>query len=168
MVNVWSKRSEGDEAAVIQTFTEADVDYLCNQVYPFIQMINAKMSFDNEFTLNLIESNWTIHDFGDAISTSAKSPQQASVGQQIVIAKDLIKRLMAKNWSTVEIIAGTPVLQRFVWIESKRAQFEIRGYTPTERDEEVYKRLFENLKDVEKWEYDRPKAEKRGGVGTAS
>lgn len=158
---IWEQRGSGDETLgkvqVAPAVSEADIDYLCNHIYPFIQMINGKMSFEKEFTLTLRRLNWVINDFEEAISASAPSRDRANIVSQAEIAKEIIKLVMSKNWPSIEIIAGTPTLQRMIWIEAGRAKLEVTGYAPTSKDEEVYKRLFEYFKAKgEAWEYPHP------------
>lgn len=172
MSGVWAQRSLGIELPKnIKSALHNDIKYLCNYVYPFIQVVNTDAVFTEETTLTFIPlaNGWIIHDYGEAISTAvphdmkgkksgstgaaAVAPGQVVAGSeisaQIEAAAHIGKMIAEKGWKSAEFIAGSDLMRRFIWIESKRFGFEIsKEYTPTVADERCYSRLEKHAQKV--------------------
>lgn len=153
ITNVWTQRNLGiDLAQNIELFTPADIEYLCNNYYPFVQLINSEAIFDEEVQIKFITTSfgWTIHDYGDAISTSAshdiKNRMGSDTTKQIDAAYEIAKLIATKGWTAIEFIAGSALLQHLLWITSKRYNFQIKGYAPTAEEEKCCERLKKHLK----------------------
>ncbi|CAL7959437.1 conserved hypothetical protein [Gammaproteobacteria bacterium] len=156
--NIWSERDLGVDAATDQIFdvvSEADVEYCRNYFYPFIQLVNTNAVFDEELPLTFVKAStgWVIHDYGEAISTSAPylAEQQktaSSILDQAKTIEEIGKLIATKGWISVEAIAGTQMMKRFVWIEAKRSKFDLVGYVPSASDEKCYDRLAKRAKDM--------------------
>jgi hypothetical protein len=123
-----------DKSAIMRRkISEDDVDYISDHNYPFIQLINPEAEFGKEFSLHFITTSngWIVHDYGGAISTSAPHTKDGnkacSVPDQIKVAKEIAKMI---NWPSVELIAGTPMMEFLLWVE---LQLELIGYEPSEK-----------------------------------
>jgi hypothetical protein len=73
--DLWGRRIAGiefDESKIFRPITPEDVAYLRNK-YPFLQLINTEADFSKEIVPEFItsKSGWTIHDYGDAMSSSS-------------------------------------------------------------------------------------------------
>ena len=126
------------------SISQNEIDYLQNQVYSYIQVINASASFDKEPTLNFIkENNWKIYDYGDAMSTAAPYGANNYYNQTKIIKKiaDLIDE---KKWPAIEIVGGTQMMMHFLWIEESK-----RGKNLTTRLNnafiEIHKEILEEI-----------------------
>lgn len=177
-LNVWGERDLGVDTFAARTFdsvSDADVKYYTNFSYPFIQLVNANTVFGNEMPLNFVEASngWQIHDYSEAISASAPhsgdlKKNAASVLNQAKIAEEIAKLINAKGWTSVEVIAGTEFMKRFIWMEGKKAKFDLTGYTPTASDEKCYERLAKRAKDMGLvWEYSVARVDLKEGSTTA-
>src|SRR3972149_7571634 len=169
--NIWTQRSLGISLPKnLESELHANVEYLCNNLYPFLQLVNVNAVFTEETMVNFIlaSTGWIIHDYGEAISASAlhgkkpKKKDEASgdgeggddgasggsggIGDQIITASEIAHLIAEKGWSAVELIAGTKMMQRFIWVESKKYGFALSGYTPDANDEKCYDRLVKNAK----------------------
>jgi hypothetical protein len=59
-------------------------------------------------------------------------------------------------------------MKRFIWIEGKKAKFDLIGYTPTAGDEKCYERLAKRAKDMGLvWEYSVARVDLKEGSTTA-
>ena len=163
--NIWTQRSLGISLPKnLESELHANVEYLCNNLYPFLQLVNVNAVFTEETMVNFIPAStgWIIHDYGEAISTSAvhgvkpKKKDEASgdgegggsggIGDQIITVAEIAHLIAEKGWSAVELIAGTKMMQRFIWVESKKYGFGLSGYAPDANDEKCYDRLVKNAK----------------------
>jgi hypothetical protein len=71
---VWTQRNLGIELPKnLESVTSSDVEYLCDNSYPFLQVVNSDAVFTEETSIDLITAStgWIIHDYGAAISVSA-------------------------------------------------------------------------------------------------
>jgi len=175
--NVWSERDLGVDTTADRDFdavSETDVEYCCNYFYPFIQLVNANAVFGEELPLAFVKAStgWVIHDYGEAISSSApySAEQQRAVSGVLDQAKtieEIGKLIATKGWTSVEVIAGSQMMKRFAWIEAKRYKFDLIGYTPNASDEKCYDRLAKRAKDMGLvWEHPI-KIQPQSGITTA-
>jgi len=151
--SIWTQRSLGIELPQdIESLTSVDVEYVCDNFYPFLQLINSEAVFSEETSIKFTTTStgWVIHDYGDAISTSlphtTKGKERGGTMGQIAAASEIANLIATKGWAAVELIAGTPMMQRFLWIESKRYGFDLKGYEPDAGDEKCYERLMKSAK----------------------
>ena len=176
-LNIWNDRELGVDSSIAQLLTEVsetDIDYVCNYKYPFLQLINANAVFYEEFPLKFVTAStgWVIHDYGEAISIAAPHElAQASASNIINQAKtveEVAKLIVAKEWSEVELVGGTTMLQRLIWVESKKCNFALLGYTPSASDEKCYERLAKRAKDLGlSWEHAPAAKIQQTGTATA-
>lgn len=166
--DVWNERGLGVDTIMAKAYDSVSVNdnqNICDNVYPFVQLINSNAVFFDNQEIKFIQTpqGWSIHDYGQALSVAAphNNNQLYAIIDSAVQAKiiqEIGKIIMQKEWTAVEIIAGTAVMKKYLWIESKRAKFELAGYTPNESDEKSCKRLEELFKkNKQVWEYDLPK-----------
>lgn len=149
--NIWNERDLGIDTTKAQSFdsvSDSDIEYYCNFSYPYIQLINTNAVFAENMSLNFIQAStgWVICDYGEAISTALPHSLEqkkniSGVTAQAKTAKEIADLITTKGWTSIEIITGTAIMKRFIWIESKRAQFDLSGYTPNTNDEKCYDRL---------------------------
>lgn len=156
--------------------SDADIEYYCNCYYPFIQLVNASAVFSEELPLVFVTAStgWIIHDYGEAISvasphTTQQKKNTCNILAQAKIAEEIIKLVGAKNWSSIEIIAGTQAMKRLMWIEAKRVKLDVAGYTSSPSDEKCYSHLAKHFKNMGVvWEYPLTrKIQPKEGVTTA-
>ncbi len=72
--DIWTQRSLGIELPQnLEDVNATDIEYICNNSFPFLQIINSNAVFDEETSTKFITTStgWVIHDYGDAISVSA-------------------------------------------------------------------------------------------------
>ena len=144
--NVWTQRSLGIELPKdFESLTAFDIKYICNNFYPFLQVINSDAVFSEETKVNFVPAStgWTIHDYGEAISTSApkNSDGNSRILAQYQTMADVATLIAAKRWAAVELISGTQKMQSFLWIELKRYDLELKGYEPSDNDKKLSERL---------------------------
>lgn len=166
--DVWNERGLGVDTIMAKAYDSVstnDNQNMCDSVYPFVQLINSNAVFFDNQEIKFIQAanGWSIHDYGQALSVAAPhndNRQYAIIDPsvQAKIMQEIAKIIMQKEWTAAEIIAGTEMMKKYLWIESKRSKFELSGYTPSESDEKSYKRLEELFKKNKQiWEYDLPK-----------
>ena len=132
----------GNNSILKQEVSDIDVEYITDNNYPFIQLINPEAEFGKEFNLRLINTanGWVIHDYGGAVSTSAPHSKDngnaCSIPNQLQVAKEITK--IIKGWPSVELIAGTPMLEFLLLTE---ANINLIGYTPSKEREKRYEFL---------------------------
>ena len=177
--NVWSERDLGVDTFAAKNFDSvsgADIEYYSNFSYPFVQLVNANTVFGEELPLNFITAStgWVIHDYGEAISASAPysvdmKENITSVLDQAKTAEEIAKIINAKGWTSVEVIAGTESMKRLIYMEGKKAKFDLIGYTPTANDEKCYERLAKRANDMGLvWEYHVARVDLTEGSTTAT
>lgn len=167
--DIWGKRERGIPIPEIQwgPIRHQDVEYLLNQ-YPFLQIISTEPNFPEEITPQLITANsgWTIHDYGDAMSTSPgewlfgyfeKNEEEEGgksggtiagkgtiVNQAYLTAQQMVAIAMEKGWPGIEIVAGNPLMCWAAWMLAQDYNFPLQGYEPTR----VEKRKRERIKSA--------------------
>ena len=163
--DVWNERGLGVDTIMAQAYNSVSMDdnqILCDNVYPFAQLINSNaVFFDNqEIQFIQLPSGWTVHDYGQALSVAAphNDNQKCAIidpSVQAKIMQEIAKIIRQKEWTAAEVIAGTTIMKKYLWMESKRAKFELTGYTPSASDEKSYERLAKLFtKNNQEWEYD--------------
>jgi len=166
--DVWNERGLGVDTIMASAYNSVsanDNQNLCDNIYPFVQLINSNaVFFDNqEIKFIKLPNGWTIHDYGQALSVAAPHNDKQKHGIihssiQAKIMQEIAKIIVQKEWTAVEIIAGTNTMKKYLWVESKRAKFELTGFTPSESDQKAYDRLAKLSKNNKQvWEYDLPK-----------
>lgn len=177
-VNVWDQRSMGifSPDTALDSISDEDIEYICNYIYPFLQIINTNSMFGEEQTVNCIiaSTGWVIHDYGEAISVSAPHTMEgrerwSSIVEQAKTVEEIANLIAKKGWNSVELNAGTPIMRRFIWMESKKINFTLNGYAPSEEDERAYARLAEHAKEMGiNWKHATIKVEPVTGAAAAS
>jgi hypothetical protein len=72
---IWAQRKLGiDLPNNMEDISPANIDYVCDNSFPFLQIINSDAVSYEEGTINFVTTStgWTIHDYGEAISLSAR------------------------------------------------------------------------------------------------
>lgn len=166
--DVWNERGLGVDTIMASAYDSVSADdnqNLCDNIYPFIQLINSNAVFFDSQEIKFIKlpNGWIVHDYGQALSVAAphNGDQKYTIihsSMQAKIMQEIAKIITQKEWTAVEIIAGTNTMKKHLWVESKRAKFELTGYTPSEADQKSYERLAKLSSDNKQvWEYDLPK-----------
>lgn len=166
--DVWNERGLGVDTIMANAYNSVSTDdnqNLCDNIYPFIQLINSNaIFFDNEeIKFIQLPGGWTVHDYGQALSivTPHNDNQKHAIIHSSIQAKimqEIAKIIMQKEWTAVEIIAGTNTMKKYLWLESQRARFTLTGYEPSESDQKACERLAKLIKNNNQvWEYDLPK-----------
>ena len=173
--NVWSQREHGlelHELNALGAIGKNDVKYICDHVFPFVQILNGEVNVGNISAVKFVTTNyaWDVHDYGEALSVAAPhGPEYAEssldegggedgegsgiIGQQIDAAEKMAALISEKGWSSAELIAGTEMMKRFLWIAAKRYGFKLNGYNASEVDEKRYELLLERARKMDvDWE----------------
>ena len=69
---------------------------------------------------------------------------------QAKTAEEIMRLIVEKGWTSVEVIAGTEFMKRFVWVEAKMAEIDLIGYTPSAIDERCYGRLAKYFEEIKR------------------
>lgn len=175
--NIWNDRELGVDASTAQLLaevSEADIEYVCNYKYPFLQLINANAVFYEELPLKFVTAStgWVIHDYGEAISIAVPHDSVQAGASNIVnqakTVEEVAKLIVEKEWSEVELVEGTTMLKRLIWMEAKKFNFTLLGYTPSASDEKCYERLAKRAKDLGlSWEHASTAKIQQTGTATA-
>lgn len=149
--NIWKTRNSlgMDLQRNLGIVTPEAVQYLCS-LYPFLQLIHADALFSETTEVKFISeplSGWIIHDYDEALSTAAPqdSGRKKGVMAQVNVVSELVNLIATRRWSKVELIAGTVLMSRLLWIESKRWGFELTRYEPTDGDRKCCSFLMEHI-----------------------
>lgn len=73
---IWRRRELGihlpTDVDFLRPITHADIEYLCNNQYPFLQVMNTAADFESEVFPEFVglPNGWVIFDYQDAMSTS--------------------------------------------------------------------------------------------------
>jgi hypothetical protein len=143
-----------------------DVRYLCDFVYPSLQLGSPKHDL-SKAQLSIIEAKngWKIMDYGDVLSASALHDKEASSGsgtiikQQFDVAFAMMELVKKRNWhdgdggndgsgegelkpSEAEILGGTPMMCRFAWLAAEILKIKLNGFTPTAEDQKWLEALY--------------------------
>ncbi|MFT3741329.1 MAG: hypothetical protein QM752_01390 [Gammaproteobacteria bacterium] len=162
--NLWEERLFGTELPQLEwnrPITPAEVKFLLSQ-YPYIQVINSEATWEETIIprFKRVMSGWVIHDYGEAMSTSAgqylfgpgnpeampltEEEEESSGGQGTIIKQSfnsaiaLVEMAMEKGWPGIEIVSGTDFMQWAVWAAAQLQHFPIIGYEPTLREKKKY------------------------------
>lgn len=151
VTNVWVQRDLGlDLSENLTAVTPTDIEYVCDNVYPFLQVVNGDAVFAEETTVNFIPTTngWVIHDYSEAISVAAPHEAKRSneMAAQIVVVSEIANLIAKKGWVVVELITGTPMMQFLLWLETKRYGLTLNGYTPSEIDTQRYDLIIKRTK----------------------
>jgi|GEM_PF-2930996 len=161
--NVWVQRNLGvDLAQNLTSVTPGAIDHLCNRVYPYLQVVSSYSTLSDELSIKFIpvgNTGCVIFDYGDALSTSASygtNAKQASgekwkngcsMSNQMAVVSKVASLIDERKWGGAELIYGTPMMKRYLWIESKKYGFELTGYEPSDDDKKCLDRLMKQAKD---------------------
>lgn len=147
--------------------TESDVLYMMNQMQ-FLQVVEstgAKAPLD-EPELLTADSGWTVHHYGDAMSTSpgryifgggyfsvssdddddsgggVVNPGKGTiVKQSFDSACELVRLAKEFGWGGILIVDGHPDMQRAAWVEAVRIGIRLEGYEPNIAAEKKRRRI---------------------------
>jgi hypothetical protein len=174
--NVWGKREKGLPISRIDwngPIKHEDVLYLLGR-YPFLQIISTDPNFtaDTEPKFISAHTGWTIHDYGDAMSTSLgpllfgnyseedgesgsgstelNAGKGTVVNQAVMTAQEMIALAIQKGWPGVEIIAGTSLMQWAAWMMAEDNKLTVTGFEPTEKDKQKRERIRQLISEITK------------------
>jgi hypothetical protein len=139
--------------------TDKDVEYLCNYRYPYLQIMKTDAKFEGEIKPQFVKlkNHWVIFDYGDAMCCAYPHEKDARKGdeeggeggegggsgtiikQQFDAALAMIGEAKTKGWASVEIIAGTHLMQLYAWIAAQMFGLVSKGFTPNAEDEKHHK-----------------------------
>ena len=146
--NVWAGRQFGiDLLQDTNSINPTTIKYICNYFYPFLQLVNPEANETEGFSLNIKTaiSGATIIDYNVAMSISLSNNitanQKTSTERQIATVSEIANLIATKWWNVVELIAGTDLMKKLLWVESQRYDFALRGYEPTEESKRFLTRL---------------------------
>lgn len=76
---------------------------------------------------------------GEAGSDGGGEGGGTIIKQQFDTALAMIKEAKNKGWASVEVVAGTTLMQFYAWVVAKELGIDLYGYTPTEEQEKHFK-----------------------------
>ena len=174
---VWSRRAQGlpPISDVLGAIKPEDVQYLCDHFYPYLQIISAEADLENivEPIFITADSDWIIHDYGIALSSSpgqylfgnywAREEGESGEGggetvllpgkgtivwQQVQTAYNMVAIAQEKGWTGIELVDGTPKMKWAAWMAAQDLGLELSGYDPSEQDQARRKRIQKLLAEV--------------------
>ncbi len=171
------------EANVLRKISPEEIQYLLDHC-PFLQMVDIDPADENkEVEFITAESGWTIHNYGDAMSSSPGqllfgggnfrvhmldddddddgggggsilNPGKGTIYNQAVMTAFEMVALAFQNseksWGGIKIIDGHERMKRAAWIKASQLGISVEGYTPTEDDIRVQKRVDLSSNEFEK------------------
>jgi len=187
--NIWVERQfeselgSGMAAAevLVAPYTTEDVQYVCNNMYPFIQLANADITDNDLKNLKFTKifdknSGWTIFDYGPLMSTAAPHYQGKKtaddekggeggegtasggfgtiIAQQFNVAEMLVSLVAEKGWASVALIAGTSSLQLYFSLRAKEKKIGLVDFQTPDADVDRLHRKVESIfKEKERVEF---------------
>ena len=151
-----------------QNFDEirpGDINYLCDYVYPYVQIASPAHSLSN-VKPNIIEAKngWKIIDYGDVLNVSALHGKESYAGsgtivkQQFDVAFEIVELAKQRHWGSggdggtdgegqlrptvVQILGGTPMMKRFSWFAAETLGIKLEGFKPTPEEHKWLDSLF--------------------------
>ena len=157
--------------ATVGEIRHGDIIYLCDQVYPYLQI--ASPGHELAATkINIIAAgnDWKIVDHGEILSAAAPHDKVGSMGhgtivkQQFDVAFEMMTLAQKRHWGqagdeggtgelkpeTVQILGGTPMMERFAWFAAKVLGINLDGFTPTAEDQKWMEKLYDKYVAQEK------------------
>lgn len=157
--SIWGQRELGVDTlreAMRKKVSHHELEYLFDNVYPFLQLVSSDADFNGVFEpqFHKASTGWIVHDYGDAVSVSAPHDVTEGeegggesgsggtiIGQQAITAAEIVQMINNKGWTAIELIAGTKMMERFLWVAAKQMNITVNGYTPSADDERCYVRM---------------------------
>lgn len=153
----------------LRNISPQEILYLLDRC-PFLQMVNPEVSLEEQqLELLMADSGWTIHLYGDAMSSSPgellfgggdyriflseEEDEEGGGGSILNPGKGTIRKQafdtamqMAEfayqlGWGAIQIIDGHPIMGRAAWIRAEQLGLTVSGFTPTKRDIEIRNRI---------------------------
>jgi hypothetical protein len=159
------------ETKAFDSASDADIECCSNFSYPFVLLVDGGTVFGEKLPPKLITAStgWVVRDYGNAISATAPYAKKlkkdaTSVLIQAKTAEELMRLVVKKGWTSVDLLGGTQIMERFVWVEAKIAEIDLIGYTPSANDEKCYKCLAQYFEEIGREKYLKPKEEQKGIV----
>lgn len=140
-----------------------EILYLLNRC-PFLQIVstgNAEPLPEPKFIT--AKSGWTIHHYGDAMSSSpgellfkssdfrklfetedetiANPGKGTLVKQAYDTAAEMVKLAQEFHWQGIKIVDGHPLMMWAAWMQATDDAFSLEGYDPEEKDIEKRERV---------------------------
>lgn len=167
-----------DHVDVLRRISPEEILWLLDHC-PFLQLVDTKISVgaeepDPQFIT--AKSGWTIHDYGNAFSTSPGlllfgggdytykhnrdkddkeggtiiNPGHGTLANQIFMtASEMIDIAIARSWEGVLIVDGHPSMQWAAWVEGYDKGLYVEGYEPDANDFAKRKRLRRSSEELD-------------------
>jgi hypothetical protein len=158
------------ETAKNRPISSSDIEYLRSRC-PYIQILNMEATFENYKKVRFIsaKSGWTIQDLDDGLCTSigpylfggADSPSienadskdstqlqhfvnkgKGTLVKQAVDTAEEMALIAKTRWKGgIEIIGGSELMKRALWIFAQIHQVKLIGYEPDENAKRILKNV---------------------------
>lgn len=181
--DLWENRAVGLPTQPLDALSATALAYLRDR-YPYLQMISSKAIVEESMVPKFRKSpsGWTIHDYGQAMSTSPgkhlfgpgnpelKKEDKGEGGgeggegtgtlrkQSFDTAAAMVKIAIEKGWPGIELVSGTPFMQWAAWMAAQDKNYPLVGYQPSA---EAKKRRERILRLRKEGAAERKAAEKR-------
>ena len=145
-----------------------DIIYICDHVYPFLQVASLEHNLTNaEIDVIEAKNGWKMIDYGEVLCASAPHDKNNSMGggtivqQQFDVAFEMMELVKQRHWGkaadevgseggegelkpvSAQILGGTPMMQRFAWFAAKALGINLDGFAPTEEDQKWLETLYD-------------------------
>lgn len=146
----------------------SDIAYICDYIYPYLQIASPEHELAaTKINIIAAENDWKIVDHGEILSAAAPHDKTSSIGhgtivkQQFDIAFEMMTLAKQRHWGktgdegsgeggegelkpeTVQILGGTPMMERFAWFAAKVLGINLDGFTPTAEDQKWLEKLYD-------------------------
>lgn len=141
-------------------YSPQDLLYILNHC-PFLQIVNSNPTPNDSHPAKIIkaDSGWNILDYGNALSTSpgdflwddgTRNPGKGTlVNQAFNSVKQMIEIAVQNGWKSIDIVDGTPNMQRNAWICADEFRIRLRGFLPSDEDLKTKERVERSSSDWE-------------------
>lgn len=163
----------------LRGITPQEILYLLDRC-PFLQMVNTEVSGEeHELQFHFADSGWTIHDYGDALSSSpgellfgggdfriflkgegddeggeggaVLNPGKGTIRKQAFdTAGQMVELAYDHGWAGIQIVDGHPIMERGAWIKAEELGMTVKGFTPTQQDLAMRNRIRSTPQELER------------------
>lgn len=155
----------------LRQISPEEIQYLLDQC-PYLQIVDSQFDLtrETEFQIIRANTNWDIHSYGDAMSSSpgrfifgggnytwdedeggsggVVNPGQGTVVSQAYrTALEMVDLAVSQKWAGIKIVDGHRIMKRAAWIRASQRRLKVYGYMPEQADHEIAKRAL--LSDME-------------------
>lgn len=124
----------------------------CNNIFPFLHLVNCEFGsgYEEKIQFFRLNAGWTIIDYGSAIAVYApyNISENSMIDAQANAVATAVELIASKGWSNIDLVEGSQLMNRFVWIEANRYGIELESteYVPSDEDKKYCENLVKHIK----------------------